>query len=313
MIHVPHITIVIPVRNRADIVGKTLESVAAQTLRPLRVVMVDNGSTDATMPLLQQWHDKMEAVGIDALVVSEPRPGAAVARNRGLQEVSTEYVMFFDSDDVMAPEHCSRVATSLLDCRRPDLGCWPVSITNLDGSIKVTRFNANRAMMGHIFHGWLSTQRFVVRTDLIRNVGGWRESLYAWDDYELGLRLLMQAKTVVRLPYLPADSVKVYAQADSITGTRYSDNPDKWEAALHACANTLYDGGRRDLLRWVGVRMVLLADEYRREGRGELSETLMRELLQTTPTRWQRLTYRFLLRWSATVGRGVSIPARILL
>lgn len=49
------LTIVIPVYNRAGIVGRTLESVQRQTLRPLRVVLVDNNSTDATPEVLRAW------------------------------------------------------------------------------------------------------------------------------------------------------------------------------------------------------------------------------------------------------------------
>ncbi|MGN0223934.1 MAG: glycosyltransferase family 2 protein, partial [Muribaculaceae bacterium] len=49
------LTIVIPVYNRATIVERTLASVAAQTLRPLSVVLVDNNSTDGTLSVLQRW------------------------------------------------------------------------------------------------------------------------------------------------------------------------------------------------------------------------------------------------------------------
>ena len=61
------LTIVIPVKNRAEIFERTLRSVAAQKLRPLKVVIVDNGSTDSTAETARKWCDAVAATGIDAL------------------------------------------------------------------------------------------------------------------------------------------------------------------------------------------------------------------------------------------------------
>ena len=108
------ITVVIPVRDRAGVVGRTLDSVAAQTLRPFSVVLVDNGSTDGTRAVLDRWQREMSAVGPDVTVISEPRPGACAARNAGLAVVRTPWVMFFDSDDVMLPGHLARAVAVAL-------------------------------------------------------------------------------------------------------------------------------------------------------------------------------------------------------
>lgn len=312
MIKEPLVTIVIPVRNRATLVDRTLASVAAQSQRPLSVVMVDNGSTDGTAGVLHRWCDTLTANGITATVVSEPQTGAANARNRGLQEVVTDYVMFFDSDDTMHPDHCRNVVSGLVSAGLPDIGGWPVRENRLGGIRSVGRFSRRNIMVNHLFHGCMSTVRYAVRTDVIRHVGGWCGSLRAWDDYELGIRLLIAAKTVARLP-LNADTVQIYSQADSITGTGYTADPAKWEDALMRCTEVLAAAGRYDLLRWIDVRRVILAGEYRRSGRRDLSDALMSTLLSATPSLWHRVVYRMLLRWFLIVGRGVSIPARLLL
>ena len=49
------ISIIIPVFNRAGIVGRTLDSIAAQTLRPLNIILVDNNSSDNSFDVLNQW------------------------------------------------------------------------------------------------------------------------------------------------------------------------------------------------------------------------------------------------------------------
>ena len=103
------ISLVIPVRNRASIVGRTLDSVAAQTRLPDQIVLVDNGSTDGTLEVLRRWANGRSNVQ----VVTEPRPGAAEARNCGLRAVTEEYVMFFDSDDTMPPRHVEEICSEL--------------------------------------------------------------------------------------------------------------------------------------------------------------------------------------------------------
>ena len=115
------ITIVMPVRDRASVVGRTLESIERQTFRPLSVVIVDNGSTDITPEIVEKWRRRVDGDDFKVTVVTEPRPGASAARNRGLREVESEYVMFFDSDDEMLPRHVELAAAYLAppDARHP--------------------------------------------------------------------------------------------------------------------------------------------------------------------------------------------------
>ncbi|MDE6573922.1 MAG: glycosyltransferase family 2 protein, partial [Muribaculaceae bacterium] len=92
------LSIIIPVYNRESIVLRTLESVERQTLRPLKLILVDNGSSDGTLAVLEQWRQEHAAPGFEVEVYSEPVPGACAARNKGLAVADTEFVMFFDSD-----------------------------------------------------------------------------------------------------------------------------------------------------------------------------------------------------------------------
>ena len=75
----PLITVVLPVRDRADLLPRTLRSIQHQTLRPLRVVIADNGSTDAAPRIIAEWKERVAPEGISVKIVSEPRPGAARA------------------------------------------------------------------------------------------------------------------------------------------------------------------------------------------------------------------------------------------
>ena len=63
----PELTVVVPVYNRAKLVSRTLDSIAAQTLRPLDVILVDNASTDASKAVMHKW--MAEHNGINGLSV----------------------------------------------------------------------------------------------------------------------------------------------------------------------------------------------------------------------------------------------------
>jgi glycosyltransferase involved in cell wall biosynthesis len=89
--------VVIPAYNAQDNLADTLRSVWAQTRPPAEVIVVDDGSTDATPQI---------AADLGARTVTQPNGGPAAARNRGRRELSPEidYALFLDADDVLEPE-----------------------------------------------------------------------------------------------------------------------------------------------------------------------------------------------------------------
>ena len=77
------VSIIIPVYNRAHIVGPTLDSVVVQTHRPLQLVLVDNLSSDNTLEVLRSFKASHEQADFQIDVVQEPHHTASAARNRG--------------------------------------------------------------------------------------------------------------------------------------------------------------------------------------------------------------------------------------
>lgn len=286
------ISVVIPVRNRAGLVGRTLQSLEAQTLAPDAIYLVDNGSTDGTLDVLRCW-----AAGRgNVRVLEEPQPGATYARNAGLACVQTPYVMFFDSDDVMPPRHIEQIMTGLRASNLPKIGVFDMELVRLDGSVSPQPYRRGNPMAMQIFHSILSTQRCVVSTDYARSAGGWNTALAVWNDYELGVRLLVPRPT---LAYLPLERpVVAYAQAESITGTNFASKAGQWEQALDACRRVLRGTGYE---RLIDYRRAILAGMYRREGHAELAKGMVTGL---------RLS--FVERYVAAGGRGVAYLAKLL-
>lgn len=94
----PRVSVVIPAYDAAETVGGAISSVLSQTYADLEVVVVDDGSRDATGAVAQAFEGAVR-------VVSQPNAGVAAARNRGLAEAQGELIAFCDADDVLLPRH----------------------------------------------------------------------------------------------------------------------------------------------------------------------------------------------------------------
>ena len=97
----PLVSVIVPCFNAEKTVTRTLDSLAAQTLRDLEIVAVNDGSTDHTLDVLNHWKDDHPDVNI--VIYSKENEGIAETRNFGVARVSGKYFGFLDSDDYTAP------------------------------------------------------------------------------------------------------------------------------------------------------------------------------------------------------------------
>src|SRR5215472_10802511 len=97
------VSVVIPVFNEAGVVRRAIGSVLTQELAPLEIIVVDDGSTDATPSVLGTFGDRIR-------VLRQANAGAAAARNTGAAAASGEYLAFLDADDEWHPAMLSRTA-----------------------------------------------------------------------------------------------------------------------------------------------------------------------------------------------------------
>jgi glycosyltransferase involved in cell wall biosynthesis len=105
----PLISVVIPAYNSARWIVQTVESVLAQTYRPVEVIVVNDGSTDDTAEVLAPWMDRIR-------YVRQANGGVACARNRGIQEARGGLIAFLDGDDFWLPHKLAKQ----WDCLRAD-------------------------------------------------------------------------------------------------------------------------------------------------------------------------------------------------
>ncbi|HET9830265.1 MAG TPA: glycosyltransferase [Vicinamibacterales bacterium] len=111
------VSIILPTYNRARFLPDALDSICNQTFADWELIIVDDGSTDATEALVAEWIPRL---GNRAHYVKQQNRGAYGARNTGLDHVTREYVAFFDSDDLWLPHHLSNCVAALDDVRDVD-------------------------------------------------------------------------------------------------------------------------------------------------------------------------------------------------
>lgn len=125
------ISIIIPVYNSAAYIERCLQSVAAQTLRDIEVLLIDNCGTDGSMAIAKAFVGKSERKDISYRIAATPtNNGPAAARNLGLQLAEGEYVAFLDDDDWVEPE---MYETLYNNAQGADMSCCAIQQDFADG------------------------------------------------------------------------------------------------------------------------------------------------------------------------------------
>lgn len=278
------ISVIIPVYNRAHIVQRTLESVKSQTYRPVHLILVDNGSTDSSIDILNLFAKNNNSDDFKVTVSTESTPGACAARNKGLSLTDTEWVLFFDSDDVMGSTLLADYAAKIQEnSENLDIVMCRGDVLECDGSIREQPYYKCNLLCNQILHSLLNPQRFIARKSIIMNCGAWNESLYGWNDWELGIRILCREPKVAFIDY--KISVHVYAQVESITGIDYASKSHIFETSVDAACETIRNSNLPDkkrLLQLVEYKRLCLAALYTKEG-SEKGKALYDKIMHSEP------------------------------
>ena len=151
------VSVIVPVYNRAHIVGRTLQSVLEQTYRPLQLVLVDNCSDDDSLRVIEQFRDDHQTPDFQVEVLQEERHTAGAARNRGFSAATGSWVLFFDSDDVMRPQLVQQYMEIAHSSHNPHIVATKASLVAPDGNSRVLPFHKGDELANHLLHAMLST------------------------------------------------------------------------------------------------------------------------------------------------------------
>lgn len=301
------LSIVVPVWNRADRVRRTLDSIAASVHRGFELLIVDNGSTDDSFAVCERWAWEHRDDGFPIRVLTELQHGASAARNRGLLECRTEYIYFFDSDDLFSNDFVAKVLPVLNG--EIDIACVPVR-QEVNNHTKQRTFRACSDAHVHVLNSMLCTISMVLRTDYLRRIGGWNESLTTWDDWELGVRVLLGKPRLLWLKDTAFHQVLVHEESQ--TGSSFSATLEPILAAMQAAkkdinaVNGVKDHERRRLRKALYLRSQIMSGKLAHEGnmKGRSQFRDFAKECVSHPGVWLGGWGEFLAWYTARGGRG---------
>lgn len=183
----PRVTVFIPVHNRQHYIATAVDSILAQSYRDFELLVIDDGSSDATLDVLAGYRDPRLRIECN------PRNlGIPATRNRGLDLARGEYIALLDSDDKAWPNRLARQVEAL--DRHPELAQIGSACNFMDADgrrLKQVRrrpLDADEVAASLLFYCALTNRTLMARTTILRE-HRYREDFPRCQDYELHQRL----------------------------------------------------------------------------------------------------------------------------
>ena len=191
----PIVTIVVPIHNGSAYLSETLDSLLSQTFRDFELLAIDDGSTDASSDIVRSLKDER------VRLIQKMNGGLCQALNLGIAEAKARYVARCDQDDISFPERLERQLQVMED--------HPEAIALFAYNTKFGRkhrwSNADKLVMATgelkeyepMKDGCLLGSTMFARTAALRSIGGFRQSYYPADDWDLECRLAQAGKVLI--------------------------------------------------------------------------------------------------------------------
>lgn len=187
------VSVIIPTYNGGKFICHAIDSVLNQTYNNYEIIVIDDGSTDNTKKVIREYNSKIKYIYHD-------NKGLSFSRNVGLTEAEGEYIVMLDADDILDRNY---LETQLMNLNR-EHGCEIVVCRNkiffkLDRTgapkvKKIWRLFKNDYDIHIYYRNIAPPHAFMFRINLVREIGGFDESLRACEDYDFWFRAISRKK-----------------------------------------------------------------------------------------------------------------------
>ena len=234
----PTVAVVIPTRNRVDLVARAVRSVLEQSFSDFELIVVDDGSTDATVEKLSEIEDPR------LRVLARRHSGVSMARNAALEVASSTWVAFLDDDNTWLPTYLERQLLTAHDPRRPGVVYCLSERRSADHVERFPTYSPSGSVFQELCGAWGPLiSSVIVRRDMLVEEGGFSPALEVFEDRDLLLRLAL------RTPFLANDEVLVIRYEHE--RARLLDDQER----RVRCYHLLHHRWRRDVRRRLGLRV----------------------------------------------------------
>lgn len=181
--------------NSAETIEDTIKSIVAQDYSNIEYIIIDGGSTDKTLSIIDKFKDSITTI------ISEPDKGIYDAMNKGVQNATGDIVGILNSDDIYAD---NKVVSSIVEAiGNKDSIYADLVYVDRDNTDKVTRYwKSGKYRKGIFKKGWMPPHpTFFIKKSCYNQYGTYNLQLKSAADYELMLRMLH--KYNISVAYLP--------------------------------------------------------------------------------------------------------------
>lgn len=272
------ITVVTPAYNASPYVADALRSVLGQTHHDLRLVVVDDGSTDDTASVASAFADSRLSL------IRQPNAGVAAARNRGMAAAEGDALLFLDADDWLAPAALATLAATLDATPRAVAAVGPYARVDAEGQPIQRRNRCLPAAPCDLLARLVVQNQFangghvLIRRDAAQRAGTFRPGVIYGEDWEYFVRLALQGPFAF-VP-TPAPLLFVRSRAEGAY-RRLATNPD----AFAPCMAAIF--GNPDLAEQFGTaRLAALRGQAEAENNWIVGRELVRQGWAGEGRRW---------------------------
>jgi len=201
-----------------------LRSVLGQTVLPMEIICVDDGSKDKTIEIIRKL--QTEFPNKIQLFINDGNRGATYTRNRGLAVANGDYVQFFDADDILNPDKFEyQISLIQKSNPKPDILVGSLKKLFLDGTGKEYIYNQKEDPWLSLMDAMLGvTTSNLFKKDKLIEVNGWADDLKSSQEYDLMFRMLQKDAVVV------IDDKIVSTNRERKSGSITKTDPgDKWK------------------------------------------------------------------------------------
>jgi glycosyltransferase involved in cell wall biosynthesis len=271
----PSVSVVIPAYNAAGFLPRALASAAGQSLQPLEILVVDDGSSDATARIARDFGEPVRLIG-------QEHRGAAAARNSGIRAARGEVIAFLDADDEWLPH---KLEKQLPLHRLPDLAMSYSHSHEFDpqGGDLGDTFREGGAARGIdlwrklLAANFIATPTVMAGRALLLSLGGFDESLEVGEDQDMWIRLALRGQ----VDFVEESLVRVHVRAGSLSSIGIDEQLrftlPMIEGHLEALAHRLTPRERRAIR---GVRLGKLGRDAYAHGYWRLGLALVASALR---------------------------------
>jgi len=191
----PLISVIIPVYNGQKTIRETIESVLKQTFTDFEIIVINDGSKDATLEVVERIQDPR------IKLFSYPNAGQAASRNRGFSHAVGDFIAFLDADDLWTPDKLEAQLKALQD--NPQAAVAYSWTDFIDESGKFLRPGAYLSVTGDVYKNLLVVNFLengsnpLIHAQALTQVGEFDELLPPAEDWDMWLRLAARYQFVV--------------------------------------------------------------------------------------------------------------------